>query len=59
MWHGVAAPDAEVAALGARRLHQKDVRVAHVLDVREREAPEPGVHGGQQRVELRVTCRNA
>jgi hypothetical protein len=54
--HGVAAPGAQVPAVGARRLHQEDVRVADVLDVRQWEAPEPGVHGGEQRVELRVTC---
>jgi hypothetical protein len=34
------------------------VRVARVLDVRQRDAPEPRVHRGQQRVELRITCNN-
>jgi len=54
--HRVAAGGAEVPPLGARRLHEEDVRVAGVLDVRQRDAPEPRVHGGQQRVELGITC---
>lgn len=57
--HPVAAGGAEVPPrLGARRLHEEDVRVARVLDVRQRDAPEPRVHRGQQRVELRITCNN-
>lgn len=52
----VPAGGAQVPPLGARRLHEQDVRVARVLDVRQRHAPEPGVHRGQHRVELRVTC---
>jgi hypothetical protein len=56
--HRVAAGGAQVPPLGARRLHEEDVRVAGVLDVRQRDAPEPRVHGGQQRVELGITCNN-
>ena len=52
----VPARGAQVPPLGVRRLHEEDVRVARVLDVRQRHAPEPGVHRGQHRVELRVTC---
>ena len=54
--HRVAAGGAQVPPLGARRLHEEDVRVAGVLNVRQRDAPEPRVHGGQQRVELGITC---
>lgn len=54
--HLVAAGDAQVPAFGAWRLHEEHVRVARVLDVCHREAPEPRVNGDQQRVEFRVTC---
>ena len=52
----VPARGAQVPPLGVRRLHEEDVRVARVLHVRQWDAPEPGVHRGQHRVELRVTC---
>lgn len=52
--HRVASPGAQVPSVGARRVHEEHVRVAGVLHVRQRHAPEPRMHRAQQRVQLRV-----